>query len=334
MPKVLPNRKPSFRGVVLAAGLGLRLRPLTLETPKPLLPVAGRPVVAWTLDRLVRAGCEAAALNLHHLGDRIRATFGNSYRGMPIEYFDEPEILGTLGALPPMRDFLSRADLAIVVNGDSLCRWPVDTLLARHLESGARATLLLAGRPDPEELGGGLGVDRAGRVVQMRTAPPVGTIARRIAFAGMHAFSPDLLADVPPGPADIVESLYLPMLARGERIASLVTRARWHDLGTPARYLDGALEWVSGRPLQRWISPEATVSPEVSIEGSIVEAGCAVEAGARIERSLCLPGAIVRGGSVVRGSIVGPGAEVAAGRKLAGQLLVRRGDALPLDAIQ
>lgn len=324
MPILISPEKPTLRAVVLAAGFGLRLRPLTNEIPKPLLPVAGRPILAHTLDALARAGCEAVAINLHHLGDQIRAAIGTSYRGMPIEYFDEPEILGTLGALPPMRKFLEPAGLVVLVNGDSLCRWPVEALVAHHRATGgARATLLLAKRTDPAELGGGVGVDRTGRVVQMRAAPAAGAVVRRHAFAGMHVFAPDLLAAVPEGPADIVESLYLPLLARGERIESYSTKALWHDLGTRQRYLEGALAWVAGRPGGAWIAPSAEISPSASIARSIAEAGCRVEAGATIEGSILMSRAAVGAGSVVLSALLGPGVEVPAGKTVEEDLLVR-----------
>jgi NDP-sugar pyrophosphorylase family protein len=323
MPILISTPKPTLRGVVLAAGLGLRLRPLTDEIPKPLLPVAGKPILAHTLDALARAGCEAVAINLHHLGKMIRAAIGDAHRGMPIEYFDEPEILGTLGALPPMRDFLRPAGLLILANGDSLCRWPVESLIARHRATGARATLLLATRPDPAELGGGVGIDRRGRIVQMRDAPAVGVVARRRVFAGMHVFAPELLGEISEGPADIVESLYLPLLARGERIESFATRALWHDLGNRRRYLEGALAWVAGRPGGRWISPSAEISPTASIDRSILEAGCRIAAGATIERSVLLPGAAIGAGSVLRSALLGPGVSVPPGSLVEEELLVR-----------
>lgn len=323
MPIPFSTEQPRLCAVVLAAGFGMRLRPLTNEIPKPLLPVAGRSILARTLDRLASAGCQAVAINLHHLGSPIRAAIGPVHRGMPVEYFDEPEILGTLGALPPMRTFLKPAGLVVLVNGDSLCRWPIRSLIARHRATGARATLLLARRTDPAELGGGVGIDRAGRVVQMRDAPAAGVVARREGFAGMHVFTPDLLDAVVPGPADIVESLYLPLLARGERIESLSTRALWHDLGTRQRYLDGALAWVAGRPAGGWISRSAEISPSAAVSRSIVEAGCRIGAGARIEGSILLPGAVVNAGSVLRATVLGPGAEVPA-RAVAEDVLLLR----------
>ncbi|NJL29677.1 MAG: nucleotidyltransferase family protein, partial [Thermoanaerobaculia bacterium] len=131
---------------MLAAGYGSRLRPLTSFVPKPLLPIGGQPVVGHTLRRLARAGCEAAALNLHHLAETIPRALGESYWGLPLVYSHELEILGTLGALWPLRDFLRRADVILLANGDSLCRWPLRRLVRHHLESAADATLLLHAR--------------------------------------------------------------------------------------------------------------------------------------------------------------------------------------------
>ncbi len=320
----------SLRGVILAAGLGLRLRPLTGEIPKPLLPVAGRPIITLTLDRLVRVGCEAVAINLHHLGRKIRAAIGAKYRDMSIAYFEEPEILGTLGALSPMRQFLSSAGLVIVVNGDSLCRWPVTRLIERHRATGACATLLLAKRLDPTKLGGGVGVDRNGRIVQMRDSPAFGPVARRQVFAGMHVFRPDVLSGVSEGPADIVESLYLPLLERGERVGSFATAALWHDLGTPERYLEGALAWVAGRPGGSWISPAADISPQASITRSIVEAGCRIEAGANLDRSVVLSGAVVGAGSRLQSVLLGPDVAIAPGSTIEEEMRVCEADPIGL----
>ena len=121
---------------MLAAGKGERLRPLTLRLPKPLLPVGGEAVAGRTLRALARAGVEAAALNLHHLGDAVRDHFGERYAGLPLTYSEEPELLGTSGALPPLAEFFAPADLILIVNGDSLCDWPFEELIRAH--QGAR----------------------------------------------------------------------------------------------------------------------------------------------------------------------------------------------------
>ena len=105
-----------IRGFVLAAGYGERLRPLTHFLPKPLLPIAGEPVIGHTLRTLAAARCEAVAVNLHHLPEAIPRQLGTSYHGLPLAYSFEEEIQGTLGALHPQLDFLAAADLVLLVN--------------------------------------------------------------------------------------------------------------------------------------------------------------------------------------------------------------------------
>jgi mannose-1-phosphate guanylyltransferase len=340
-----------LRALVLAAGLGTRLRPLTAAMPKPLLPVAGQPILARTLRRLAAAGCEAAAINLHHGGEEIRRTFGPALDGFPLTYSDEPLLLGTLGAFAPLRGFFAGADLGLIVNGDSLCRWPVAELIRHHLSrDGALATLLLSSRADPAQFGGGVAVGRDGALLDLRPGGsalrgephghhPGGAAAagrplpRRRVFAGAHVLSPRLLqriaADVSAvaaAPADIVLDLYEPLLAEHPGcLASLTTGRHWHDLGTPRRYLAAVLDWAGANGHGRWISPAAEVSPAAAVRHSSVEAGCRVEAGARIEGAVLLPGARVGAGGEVRHAILGEGAELPAGGRIEGQLLAAGG---------
>src|SRR5436309_11242687 len=190
------------RALVLAAGLGTRLRPLTELVPKPLLPVVGVPILGHTLAQLAALGCEAAAVNLHHHGEQIRHRFGDAFAGMPLTWSEEPELRGTLGAFYPLRELFAPADLVVLINGDSLCQWPLRRLVRRHLASGADATLLLASRPSPAPFGGGVGIDRAGRILSFRPGDPTdstaGEVTRRFVFAGAHVLSPRLLERVGP----------------------------------------------------------------------------------------------------------------------------------------
>jgi mannose-1-phosphate guanylyltransferase len=308
-----------LRALVLAAGLGTRLRPLTRHVPKPLLPVAGVPILGHSLAQLAAAGCEAAAVNLHHLGNQIRHRFGDSHAGMPLTWSEEPELLGTLGALYPLRDFLAPADLVLLVNGDSLCRWPLRRLVRRHLAGGAAATLLLTSRPEPAEFGGGVGIDRAGNVTSFRLGDPEqGEVAARHVFAGAHVFSPDLLSRLGPGPSDIVRDLYKPMLTEGAKIRTVVDAGPWHDMGTPQRFLEGVLDWARASWPERlwrrsWISPEASLGSGCRVRRSLIEAGARVGEEARVESSVLLPGARIGKGSVVREVIVGFGAAIPPG---------------------
>lgn len=315
-----------LRALVLCAGFGTRLRPLTLAVAKPLVPICGQPVLVRTLDTLRRAGCELAAINLHHLGTQLRDRLGETFGTLPLLYAEEPEILGTLGALLPLRAKMRDATAILLLNGDALCDWPWTRLLASHRRSGSRATMLLHKTASPAAYGGGVGVDGEGRVVQLRTAEPVGEVRRRFVFAGAHVLDPSLLDALPPGPSDIIADLYVPMLAAGAHIHSMTTGRPWHDVGTPARYRDAALDWARGNLPRRlwrgaWRGEGSEVAAGAMAHGVVLERDSRVEAGAVVTDSLLLPGAVVGADSRVRASIIGPGVSLPRGSHLEERLV-------------
>ena len=304
------------RALVLSAGFGTRLRPLTLFEPKPLLTICGEPVAGRTLRRLSSVSCELAVLNTHYLASSIPAYFGQSYYGLPLRYSFEEEIQGTYGALFGPRTLLADADAVLMINGDSLCRWPLKALLKKHVMTGADATLLLHRRSPEDALGGGIGVDGAGRVVQFRDYVNSGDVKRRHIFAGVHVLSPKLLKDVDNRPGDVIQDLYQPLLERGGVISSLVTSKPWHDLGTPGRYLQASLDWAPGLvPKRLWrgrvCSPLAHIEAGAVIKRSIVDQDVEVGAGASIQGSVLLNGARIGKDCRIQDSIVGPGVVLA-----------------------
>lgn len=311
----------SLRALVLSAGLGTRLRPLTHVLPKPLMPVAGQPLVTRTLDALVTAGCEAIALNLHFHAEAIRRQLGTAYRGVPLTYSEEPEILGTLGALAPLREFFREARQVVVVNGDSLCPWPIADLLAEHRSRGAEATLLVSETARAERYGGGVGIDETGRVVALRGLELECPHSFRV-FTGAQVLEPGWLEGLEQREQDLVADLYQPLLLRGARLQALSTRRLWHDLGTPQRYLEGVLAWLQESSSEVWISPDAEVSPLAEVRHCAIEAGAVVGPNAYLECSLVLPGARVGAGARIEGSIVGFGATIPSRGILEGQLVM------------
>lgn len=304
---------PRLRALVLAAGRGERLRPLTATLPKPLLPVAGKPLLAWTLERLRAAGCEAVAINLHHLGSEIRDRFGESFRGMPLTYSPEPDLLGTSGALPPLRSFLQQAEHVLVINGDSLCRWPIEALLAAHLRRRPAATLLLHRKADTRAFGGGVALE-TDTITAFRPGSFAHLAARRhLVFAGAQVLEPELLARIPEGPGDLVSALYEPLLAAGAPLAAVVTERLWHDLGTPRRYLDAVLDWTfRGSNQASRVLKGAEVDQSARLRRTIVEAGAEVEAEADLRGCLVMQGAKVGIGVKLNRCIVGPDVTIAA----------------------
>ncbi len=305
---------PRLRALVLAAGRGERLRPLTATLPKPLLPVGGRPLLAWTLERLRAAGCEAVAINLHHLGSQIRDRFGASFRGMPLVYSEEEQLLGTAGALPPLRSFFEPADRVIVVNGDSLCRWPIEALLAAHARRQPAATLLVHRKADPRAFGGGVALDDD-RIVAFRRGSLADAAARRhLVFAGAQVLEPELLARIPEGPGDLVTVLYEPLLAAGAPLAAVVTERLWHDLGTPQRYLDAVLDWIfRGSRQAARVVKGAEVDTSAKLRRTIVEAGAHIDSEADLRNCVVMPGGKIGKGVWLNRCVVGTGATVAAG---------------------
>ncbi len=343
-------KTPRFRAVVLAAGFGARLRPLTLSLPKPLLPVAGRPILGHTLRALRKCGCEAVAINLHYQGEKIASRFGSDFEGMPIRYSREDDIQGTLGALAPLRSFLDEAELVVVINGDSLARWPLAKLLRYHQKHSPRATLMVSSRARPEDYGGGIGITREGRVTTFEPpqpaagngcdpADPPGSeepqepreVKRRV-FAGAHIFSPGLLESMARPPSDFVRDLYQPLVENGERIDAVESGKQWFDLGTPKRYLDGVIGWVGTNSWRRrgWRSAAAEVDPDASVKSSVLEAGVKVGRGARIRRSLVLPEASIGVDCKVTDSVIGLAVDLPSGTVVESRLVTEaRADTPP-----
>ena len=299
-------KKPRLRALVLSAGHGRRLLPLTAFIPKPLLPVRGAAALVHTLDQLVALGCEAVAVNLFHRGEMIRESLGDSYGGVPLTFSIEEKLLGTLGALGPLRSFLGEAEQVLIVNGDSLCRWPLRSLVRRHLRSNAEATMLVSKRVDPEPFGGGVGVVDRKWVVSLRGGENRDEVVRRV-FMGAHVISPSLLERVPDGPANFVPDLYEPLLSAGGRIAALQTSRKWHDLGTPERYRRAVLDWGRRRS---WTDADAEIADEARVRGSVVEQDVFIHAETTVNSCVILPGARVGSGCRVVESIVGPGVDL------------------------
>jgi len=159
-----------MKAMVLAAGLGLRMRPLTLLRAKPVLPVLNRPLLEWTMTRLARAGVRDVVVNLHHLPETVTDVCGTGRRfGLVIRYSDEPALLGTGGGPRAVRGFFGDEPL-LLVNGDVLFDLDLRRLLAVHRASGARATLALRANPVPYAYSPVVS-DRKGRILSIAGRP-------------------------------------------------------------------------------------------------------------------------------------------------------------------
>jgi NDP-sugar pyrophosphorylase family protein len=232
--------------MILAAGLGTRLRPLTNTMPKPLLPIAGAPLIVWNLLLLKRHGVQDVVINLHHLGPMIEQALGNGSKyGLRILYSHEPVILGTGGGLKQAEPNFS-GEPVLVLNGDTLVELDLEALWTFHRQCQAAATLVL--RPDPDAAKWGpveIGDDhRILRITGRGRSEPTAKQPRM--FAGIHILHPRLLRDVPKGKASSIIDAYVAAIQRDDRIVGYDHHGYWSDIGTPERYAQAEHDAGSG----------------------------------------------------------------------------------------
>jgi mannose-1-phosphate guanylyltransferase len=277
--------------MILAAGRGTRLRPLTDAVAKPMVPVGDRPAIAHVVAR-VRLAVARVVVNVHHRPEDVTAWA----RTEGIDISEELELAGTAGGLARAKARLGAGEV-LVWNADILSPFDPRPLVAAH---HAGATLVVRARPRGE---GNVGVDAAGRVVRLR-GERFGDEACGGEFLGIHALGEELRAACPEVGC-IVGDVYLPALRRGTRIDAFMTDAPFVDIGTVGQYLAANRAWLSERALASWAAPDAAVS--ASIDGSVIGTEARVDApalrsvvwggvrvGAPLEDGIATPAGIVR----------------------------------------
>ena len=311
--------------MVLAAGLGTRMRPLTCCVAKPALPVLNRPLIHWTLDLLGRHGVDEVVINLHHLPGTIRAAVGDGAAfGLKVRYSYERTILGTAGGPRRARRWLGR-DPFLLVNGDVLLDLDLSRLTAHHVARGALATLALRPNPDPRRYAP-VRTNALGRVVSLPGARRRRR-GRPWLFAGVHVMEPRLLDLLPDGPGDSVRDLYAPLVDADEAIVGLPMRGLWMDMGTPELYRRGQLAALARgfgglRRRQVLVDRSARVHARADITRSIVGARVVIGRGARVEGSVVWDGAWIGEGARVRNAILTRGARVPPGVEVRGGVVM------------
>ncbi len=313
-----------MRAMILAAGLGTRLRPLTEFRAKPAMPVRGRPVISLLLDFLARQGCREVMINLHHLPESIRAAIAADHPpDIGIHWSEESTPLGTGGGIRRAADFLRESEACIVLAGDMLIDLPLKEHFERHLASGRQATLLL--REDSRDARfGSIGVDATGRVNRIGPMRLTGFADRKAKgadpieksqglFTGVRFFSRDILDNWPSEPAggsiagthdrvfeDLRDWLIPGIEKRGEAVgAEIVTAASsvWEPVGTPSEYLSVNLD----PPILRTLGGSAEIwGGEIDVVGRggdvIVSRKAFVPADADLERCVIWDGERVPSG--------------------------------------
>ncbi len=307
--------------VLLVGGKGTRLRPLTVRTPKPMLPVAGVPFVLHQLARLRDAGITHVVLATSYRPEVFEGYLGDgSAFGLELEYATEDAPLGTAGAIRNVADRLRGGpdDAVVVLNGDILTGHDLAAQIGMHLARQAAVTLHLT-RVDDARAFGCVPTDADGRVTAFLEKMPE-PISDQI-NAGCYVFRRSVIEAIPAGQVVSVERQTFPgLLDDGALLLGYVDATYWLDLGNPAAFVVGSRDLVLGRvrssavpgPVgDRLVLVGAQVHPTATVTGgSVVGAGAVVGAAAVVHGSVLQDGAVVAAGAVVRDSVVGAGAAV------------------------
>ena len=283
---------------MLVGGHGTRLRPLTNDVPKAMLPIGGVPMIERMVGHLAGHGITEVVLSLGFMPDAFTAAYPDgTCAGTPLHYAVEPEPLDTAGAIAFAAAHAgidaSSHDSFLVQNGDILTDLDVGALVASHREADAEATIALTAVDDPSRYGV-VATDGTGRVLGFVEKPAPGEEPSNLVNAGTYVLEPSVLRRITPGVRVSVERQVFPEIATDGTLYAVASDAYWIDTGTPVTYLRANLD---------------TLADGVS---SVVDEGATIAASAVVERSVVLAGARIGENAVVQDSIVGPGASVGA----------------------
>ena len=299
-----------MRAVVLVGGFGTRLRPLTLTTPKPMLPVGHRPIVENLVRMLSVAGVDEVVLGLGFKPEPFVAAFPDgTCAGVRLHYAVEPEPLDTAGAIRFAAEHAGIDDTFVVVNGDVLCDLDVASLIAFHRATGAEATLHLTPVDDPSAYGV-VALASDGRVERFVEKPAPGTAPSNLINAGTYVLEPSVLGRIPTGRKVSIERETFPAIVADGRLFAMSTDDYWIDTGRPEPYLRANLDMIDGVRRAPAVGPVAAVETGAIVEAgalvrhSLVSAGTRIDAGASVEDSVVLATGRVGAGAIVVRSIV------------------------------
>jgi NDP-sugar pyrophosphorylase family protein len=321
-----------MKAILLAGGKGTRLRPLTLHTPKPIVPILNRPFLYYQLDQLREIPeIDEAILSLNYQPRRIEEIVGEGEGlGIRVRYVVEPMPLGTGGAIRYAGDSLTES--VIVFNGDVLTQVDLAAVLRLHRERKAKATIVLTPVENPRAYGL-VETDQDGNILRFLEKPGEDQITCNTINAGIYVLEPDTFDRIPKDTAWSIERSFFPsLIERGETFVAYIDQGYWIDIGTPAKYLQVHRDIMDGRysapPFNgasaAWVSPEARVDQGVEIhgpcfidEGAVIKAGAKIlpysvigkqthiEEGATVDGTIVWPNGWIGSEAVIRGSILG-----------------------------
>lgn len=330
-----------MQALILAGGKGTRLRPLTVYTPKPIVPICNRPFLLYQIDTLRRAGITDITLSLSYQPNKIEHLLGDgSDYGVKLKYTVEPQPMGTAGAYKFAEDLIREP--TVVFNGDILTDLDLKAVIREHNERKATATIVLTPVENPRDYGL-VETEKDGSIRRFLEKPDEDEITCNTINAGTYVLEPKVLDLIPAGENHSFEYGLFPELLRRDEafFAHIPARTYWIDIGTPARYLQAHHDLLANRVGRihlkerrgdfdsataaeiddlSIIGDDCQIKPGAQIINSVLGQGCFVEERARVENSVIWPHTRIsttaevtdavagRGCHIGRSAVVGPGA--------------------------
>lgn len=323
-----------MKAMILAAGVGSRLDPLTRNVPKPLVPIVNRPVMEYLVELLKRHGFNEIMVNLHYLGDQIEGYFGDGSKwGVKIHWSHEERLWGDAGSVKRVEDFL-RDDTFIVIGGDDLTDMDLSRLIRTHKDKHALATIALSLVDDPSEYGIVL-MNEDSRITRFLEKPKGEVIFSNTANTGVYVFEPEIFELIPRGILYLFGKQVFPLLLEQRLpLYGHLTAAYWKDVGNLKIYQQTHKDVLEGRvntqlPLNEvrkytWMGDNVEIDETAEIgypvaignnvkimagakvlENTVIGDNCAVEEGAVVQDSILWGGAVVMRGTHLERCVVG-----------------------------
>ncbi|MBI2868841.1 MAG: NDP-sugar synthase [Chloroflexi bacterium] len=311
-----------MKALILIGGQGTRLRPLTCNTPKAMVPILNRPFLEYLLQYLKQHGVSEAVLAMGYLPGPVRDYLGDGAAlGLKVHYLVEDTPLGTAGAVKNAEAYLDETFL--VFNGDIVTGIDLSDMLRRHRDAGPRVTIALTPVEDPSAYGV-VETDGRGLVRRFIEKPPPGTAASNMINAGIYIIEPEVLRSVPPATFFMFERDLFPLLlARGEPMLAYPSHAYWIDIGTPEKYLKvnhdlllqapgtvlaapGSIHPSAAVTAPALIGPGTIIGEGAAVAGpTVIGPDCEIGPGARVEACVIWRGARIGRNACVEKSVIG-----------------------------
>jgi mannose-1-phosphate guanylyltransferase len=320
-----------MQALILAGGKGTRLRPLTVYTPKPIVPICNRPFLLYQIDTLRRAGIKDITLSLSYQPHKIEQLLGDgSDHGVNLKYTVEPQPMGTAGAYKYAEDLIREP--TVVFNGDILTDLDLKGVIREHNSRGATATIVLTPVDNPTAYGL-VETEQDGSVRRFLEKPKTDEITVNTINAGTYILEPKVLDFIPAGENHSFEyGLFPTLLERREKFfAHIPQRTYWIDIGTPERYLQAHMDLLAGRVGRihikerrgnfesataaevdelSIIGDECFIKPGAQVVNSVIGPGCYIEEKARVENSVLWSHTRAGANAQVFGAIIGRGSHI------------------------